>query len=195
MWARLQQTVIPRLNFPNLRSFQLLDANGVCTREEWNSVMFPFFLRSNRLTHLVLQPCRGHWCIPRNTLHTYLSELRLLVNLSIWQSQTLPERTLEEMATGELVPMLETLECRVEPHNSRFWRMLDRRNVSTGDRQTRASGVVPIRHVVVVSRCSKKLEEMESLEHVMRWRFHGVCIDFKLLDPDLPKCWCRCIWT
>ena len=95
------------------------------------------------------------------------------------------------MARGELVPMLETLECRVPRPWSQvsltpFWRMLERR---CDEGETR--GFAPIRNVVIAA-VSKYRETLGSFEALARLRACGVRIDIRVIK-DLNCVNCTCV--
>jgi hypothetical protein len=111
-------------------------------------------------------------------LYTYLRELPLLVNLSLWCEEPLLEPTLEVMGRGELVPMLETLRVEITDDSFEpFWNMLEQRCMSGNTR-----GFTCIRNVIITSAFREDLVDLqsESSERVKWLKAQGLSIDFEL---------------
>jgi F-box-like len=164
--------LFPCLNLPNLTSFQLHDRFGLSDSIDWNATILPFFVRSNRLTDLMLDT---HSQVPENIIHGYLHELPFLVSFSLRSGRPLLQETLQDIASGELVPVLETLECMVIEFES-FLQILEQRCVLKDDEATR--GFTRIRKVVTRSWNPIEVETWNCSERVEKLRAQGLCIEF-----------------
>jgi F-box-like len=167
------EKLFPRLDLPNLAFFKLHTARRIA-KSDWEKMLLPFLIRSNRLTHLSIDSA-----VPGEILHTYFLKLPLLVSFSVRKGEPLLETTLEAIARGELAPMLETLECSVvvfEP----FVRMLEQRYTSLEDEAmhgfSRIQNVVGFRGRSWVSTVAENWNTVESVE---RLRVQGLCIEFR----------------
>jgi hypothetical protein len=183
--------LFPRLDLPNLTSFQLRDKIGLYSAQDWVRIILPFLKRSNRLTHLRLEPLSSYQCISGRTLHSYLCDLPCLVSLSLRQGLPLLDPTLEAIASGELVPKLEMLECRVDAFTFvPFLHMLEQRCMSTNDGDTRFTRIWK---VMVITRY-RDIEQVEILDRVERLRAQGLCMEFEVFQPHVfsqsPLCQC-----
>jgi hypothetical protein len=179
--------VFPHLNLPNLTSLHLYDTNRVFANQ-WDLNFLPFLLRSNCLTQLTLGRARGYeGSIPNKIVHIFLHELPSLIHFSFFNPWSrLWSQTIHAMASGELVPKLESLTCLVTLSVfGQFMDMLERRCV-LGDGGV-MRGFTRIRKVEAIVRFTEEgqVEIWNCSERVESLRAQGLHIEF--LPEDHPR--------
>jgi hypothetical protein len=170
----------PHLNLPNLTSLHLYDTNRVLAIY-WLPEFLPFLLRSNCLTHLTIGRAIGHKSpIPGKIIHIFLHELPSLVHFSFLDPWShLWTQTIDAMASGELVPKLESLTCLVSLSIfEQFMDMLEQRCVPEDDNIPRSFTRIWKVEATVKSIEEGQVEIWNCSERVESLRAQGLHIEF-----------------